>query len=224
MAIAFDAATDGGHNAGLTNSLTYAHTCTGSDLFLRVAVIGDLTTGADDVTGVTYNGVAMTLVRKIISIASFRCTYDFELFGASVGTHNVVVSSTTNHYLLSGCASYTGVAAPRDADDSTTSASDADGSLTKALTTTADNCWVLLMSAGFDGANDPPSAGVGVTRRTYDHAFGTWGLFDSNSAITPAGSYSTTWTYPVMPCDMLSIVMSVAPPAAAGKRFFLVPS
>ena len=55
MAIAFDAATDGGNNAGITTSLTFAHTCTGSNGFLDVCFSGDTIGGSDDVTGVTYN-------------------------------------------------------------------------------------------------------------------------------------------------------------------------
>ena len=69
MAIAFDAATDGGNvNPGTT--LTFAHTCTGSLGLLVVGFNGDNIGGADDVSSVTYNGVALTLADKQVNPAS----------------------------------------------------------------------------------------------------------------------------------------------------------
>ena len=58
--IAFDA-TANGQDSNVA-SLTWSHTCTGSDLVL---IVGVSTRGGDGdavPTGVTYNGVAMTLI------------------------------------------------------------------------------------------------------------------------------------------------------------------
>jgi hypothetical protein len=60
MAIAVDA-TSQDHSATAT-SLTFSHTCSGSNRILFVGIVGDITT--DTVTGVTYAGVSMTLVGK----------------------------------------------------------------------------------------------------------------------------------------------------------------
>lgn len=59
MAIAFDNAT-GTNTTGATNPLTFAHTCTGSNLLLIVVTMAEAFPPAASVTGVTYNSVAMT--------------------------------------------------------------------------------------------------------------------------------------------------------------------
>src|SRR5205809_294622 len=105
MPIAFDAVVDGGLT-NVTTTHSYAHTCAGSDRLLLVAVLIGAT--ADDVTGVTYNGVAMTRVGTIAD--SLRRVYLYELVGPASGTHNVVVSTGTNQLIIAGSASYTGVA------------------------------------------------------------------------------------------------------------------
>ncbi|HKM71461.1 MAG TPA: hypothetical protein VJX94_15630 [Stellaceae bacterium] len=93
--IAFVNAVDGGNNGGSTNSLTYSYTATtGPHSLLVVCVAGD--TSADDVTGVTYNSLPMTLAVKSIGTPTLRYTYTYYLVAASGwgGTsHNVVMSA-----------------------------------------------------------------------------------------------------------------------------------
>lgn len=56
MAIAFDATTTSSLGSAVT-SITFSHTCTGSNRILFVCTANN---GGANVTGVTYNGVAMT--------------------------------------------------------------------------------------------------------------------------------------------------------------------
>jgi hypothetical protein len=217
----FDAATDGGNNANLTNSLTYAHTCSGSDRLLVVVVVGDVHAGADDVTGVTYSGVSMTAGPKLTTLTSGRYFYTFYLLNPASGANNVVVSSATAHYLLSGAASYTGVGA-FDAQNTNTSLLDADGVLASTITIGATDAWAILFSFGFtDGS--PATAGTGSTRRGFDGTFGTWGIFDSNTALG-LGSYGMTFSYALSGSDMGAVLLSFGPAGVAARRFFLVPS
>ncbi len=67
--IAFDSATNGGSGTG--TSLTYAHTCSGSARLLRVGV-NLYNPGTDDLTGVTYAGVAMTQIGKISNSTAMK--------------------------------------------------------------------------------------------------------------------------------------------------------
>jgi len=99
MAIAFDATTDGGNTTA--TSLTYSHTCTGSNRILFVSVIGAI--GSDNVTGATYAGAAMTLVDKQ---ASARSTYLFYLIAPATGANNVVVSAGSSSFIWSAAAPY----------------------------------------------------------------------------------------------------------------------
>jgi hypothetical protein len=67
MAIAFDASSVGHQDFGGT--MTISHTCTGSNLVL-VAMAANASS-ADKVSGVTYNGTAMTRVRAETARISF---------------------------------------------------------------------------------------------------------------------------------------------------------
>lgn len=207
--IAFNAAADLGNNGGTTNSLTASYTVgTGSNRMLYVTVAGD--TAANDVTGVTYNGVAMTSL-----FAGFqggnslnRYIYSFFLLNPPSGSHSVVVSSSSNHYLLAGAADYTGVAQSGQPDAVTTNFSaPGAGSITTTLTTVAANSWIIASTPGFSG--NPPVAGTGDIRRTYDTTYTTWGIFDSNGGITPPAATSMTMT-----------VASSSPPLLCGMASF----
>jgi len=197
MAIAFNAATDGGNNGGSTNSLTFAHTCgAGADRLLVVGVAGDSAGGFDDITGVTYNGVAMTLAKKELADSASSTTrhaYQYFLVAPATGANNVVVSCTNNHYLLCGAADYTGMKQSGQ-PDATTSQETAVSALTQttSITPIAASSWAALMEGGYSGGGDiPPTAGAGCTRRAKDGTFGTWGIFDTNAEISAAHNMTT---------------------------------
>lgn len=213
MAIAYDAATDGG-NASST-SHTFSHTCGASATILFVAVIGDTTGGADDVTGVTYNSVSMTLVGKQTEATCNRFTYLYVLVSPATGANNVVISASSSHFLGGGAVSYTG-SSTGALDASTTNYGSATN-FTTSVTTVADNCWTVIVEGNYS-SDTPPTAGSGTTRRTYDAAYGTWGLFDSNAAITPAGSTSLITDRSGASSASAGIMASFAPAAAAGGQ------
>ena len=218
MAIAYDASTDGGDNGGSTTSLTYAHTCTGSDGLLTVAISGDTIGGADDISSVTYNSVGMTLITKITATIG-RYAYLYRLFSPSTGANNIVITCSSSHYILSVCSSYAGVSGA-GVDASTTNTAPAlSASITTSLTTVADNCWVIMGGYGYS-ASLPQVAGTGATLRK-SGTFGVTGIYDSNSAVTPAGSYSMTWSFATPPAGqaMGSILASFAPPGGGGTNW-----
>lgn len=196
MAIAFDAASDGG--AITATSLSWSHTCTGANRILFVGFNGDNSGGADDITGVTYNSVAMTLaVKKINPTSGDRNLYLYYLIAPATGSHTVTISASGSHNLSGGALSYTGAKQSSQPDATTTNVevSSASKTLTTAIVTVNDNSWSVLLEGCFDGSSGP-IAGTGATLRQLDtiSTFGAWGLFDSNAAIHPAGSYSMTTT------------------------------
>ncbi len=188
MAIAFDAATDGLNNGG-SGTLTFSHTATGSNLIGFVGLLGDVIGGADDISSVTWGGVAMTLIRKITSGPGGRFSYVYALAGPASGSQSIVVSSSSNHYLLAGAATYTGASQTGIPDNSTTNTAGTDP-ITTSLTTVADNCWTFLFAES--GSGGTFTAGTGSTFRKKDVAFSVWGILDSGNLIHPAGSYSMT--------------------------------
>lgn len=214
MAIAFNAAADGGNNGGSSTSLTFAYTCSsGSNRLLAVNVLGDVT---DNITGVTYNGVSMTLAAKLTPTGpdTPRWVYLFFLLAPATGSNNVIISANTTAYILAGAADYTGVNQTGQPDATTThTGSGSIMNLTSTITTVADNSWAILAEEG--GGGLPPTFDVGTTRRSFDAAFNTWGLFDSGGPITPAGSYTMKTDRGLASNTILHVIASFSPSGVA---------
>jgi hypothetical protein len=218
MAIAFTGAADLLNNGGTTNTYTKAYTVGAGSNLLLVGLIGDLSIfGNDDITGITYAGVSMTLWKKCITgiSATTRNSYLYALLNPATGANNVIISCTSNHYLIAVAADYSGVKTTGQPD---ATAIHTEVSLTStstgAVTTITDNDWVVLVSEGYD-ANKAPTAGAGSTRRAFDAAFGTLGLFDSNGVVTPPGSYSMTVNYPDVTTSQIDLILAAFAPSGA---------
>ena len=111
MAIAYDAqSSDTRFNSFGTNS-TWSHTCAGSDRVLLVGFgIYRASGDSDIVTGVTYNGAAMTKLGITVDAQSNTATYLFALANPATGANNIVVSySASTNYAWGVATSYTGV-------------------------------------------------------------------------------------------------------------------
>lgn len=180
--IAFDAVYKSETAPGL--SLTYSHTCTGSNLVLFVGA--HILSNSDFVSSITYNGVALTRVATVSSTGSSR-TYLYLLIAPATGTHDVVVNVSSPITIRATSGSYTGAQQVLQPDASTTQSTASGTTQTVSLSTVADNCWMISFCA--EGASNP-TAGTGTTLR--DSTTGR-ALGDSNAAIHPAGSYSMTW-------------------------------
>jgi hypothetical protein len=201
--IAFDAATSG----GLTNpgtSQIWSHTCSGTNRILFVEAFN--AGGGDILTGVTYAGVAMTLVNKV-TIDS-QSTQLFYLVAPATGTNNVVVSYSASTIILSNASSYTGANQSGQPDASTTHSGQvaANNNFTTTLTTIADNSWTILASRENSSASEVAS--TGSTQRVLNN--GGTGIYDSNGAITPAGSYSMSVKVG-QTADWMNVMASFAP-------------
>jgi hypothetical protein len=227
VAIAFDAATDGGNNGGSSNSLMFSHTVTGSNPILFVGFVGDAPTGSDDITGVSYGGVSCSLIAKRTDLSVNRFIYLYVLAGPSTGANNVVITCTNNHFLLAGSVSYTGAAQFGQPDSSNSNQAGDEQHVTVAVSTVADNCWTVLIGGGFE-SNDLLVAGAGSTRRTAEASFGTWALFDSNGPITPPAVTTMECHYTAAMTSfngtVTGIIASFAPFVAASTDTLLYPT
>lgn len=175
MAIAVDA---NGGNGGASG--TWSHTCTGSNLFLFVSTVGSV--GVDDVTSVTYNGVAMTKIASALTVGD-RYSTGWYLTNPATGANNVVMSSFGVG--AAGCStSYTGVAQTSPIESSTTAVFTGQTTGTTSLTSANANNWALM--ALWRNIVDVTS-GTGSFNRNIATPY----IFDSNG-ITGAGSYSMT--------------------------------
>lgn len=171
----------GGYTAG--NSHTQSFTVgSGSD---RVLIVGAMTQGGS-VTGVTYNGVSMTLLTSQNTTGGMEFSSIYYLVNPPSGAHNIVVSATGASYTFAAAADYTGVDQTTPLPTSNTAFSDStSGSpFSVSLTTTVDNSWLV----GCFNVNLSTSAGTGTTLRATGDSQRK--LYDSNGAKTPTGSYS----------------------------------
>lgn len=183
MAIAFDAKVDQTFTIGGT-SLTFAHVVgSGSNRLLVVGIEGNLTT--DNITGVTYAGVSMTLVAKFLSLNS-RWEYMFYLLNPTSGSNNVVISSNATTNIVAASASYTGVKQSGQPDASSTADQLTGTNITGTVTVVAANSW--LIAFGSNQVTNSPTAGANTTIRTINARF----MMDSNSDQA-AGSRSMNY-------------------------------
>lgn len=174
MGIAVDAVSNG---SVFATSLTVSHTVAGSN---RALVVGVIAGASDIVTGVTYDGVAMT--RVDVRNNGNSTAYMYYLLAPNTGTHDYVISVSGGAVTINAEGlSLTGVKQSGQPDASATSVASATTSLATSVTTIADNCIVVATYA-------VDSAGVtSITNATSVNAFMGY------SAIkTPAGGVTLT--------------------------------
>lgn len=225
MAIEFDAVGGGGNANAAT--LSWSHTSSGADRLGIVTFLGDLMTGADDISGVTWGGVAMTLIAKLTTHPSYssnpRMSYLYYILGQGTGSQTVEITAGSSHFLGGLSASYTGVKQSGQPDAFTTEQSpgEDDTSLNTALTTIEANCWIIGASSGYTSSpntNTPPfsTGDPNAERRGFEAEFGSIALFDSNGFVTAPGAYSFTIERSAAPhVGIHNIMASFAPETGA---------
>jgi hypothetical protein len=203
MALSFDSSAQAQSSSGAT-SLTYSHTC-GTGAYLTVGVL-DVNNA---VTGITYAGVSMSLLKTefffygvVVGIKTYG------LVSPATGANNVVVTKSVGSGVIDSC-SHSVLSASTTQPDATAGNHDPGpgnvSTLTTTVTTVADNSWTVLYGCNDNGGT--LTAGSGATIRS--QTGNGFGVFDSNGAITPAGSTSMTFTG--FSAHFVGIVVSVAP-------------
>jgi len=192
MAIAVDSTSL--NNQGTTGaSLTWSHTCTGTNLMLVVTVSLSASAANCRATGVTYNGVAMTK-----GVESSGATTDAKqsvwyLSNPDTGAHDVVVSLANNNLVTASSISFTGT------DGVGGSNSNGGGSTafsTVAVTTTGTN-GIIVDAHGDSSSTTPPSSDSStlhsVTRSNNGHASGYKTFVSGNQTRTWSISPNGYW-------------------------------
>lgn len=107
MAISINATSSA--SATNVNSLTFSHTVSGSDTILFVGISNNGNPPIA-ISGVTYNGSAMTAVWNTKGTCFYVGSALFYIINPTTGTNNVVISWTsTSGYVSAGAVSMTGV-------------------------------------------------------------------------------------------------------------------
>ena len=180
MAIAFDAVSHGVDGSG--TSLSWSHTCTGSNLILFVAALVDT---SHTVTSVTYNGVAMT---QIASVDAWTRTALYYLVAPATGTNTVTITASGNNPIYGRATSYTGASQTGVPDSFSTNTGTGTTSLNLTTTVVANNSW-LVGCIGND--SNTQTAGSNTTIR---YQLNGWSIIDSNGAQA-SGSRSMNCTF-----------------------------
>lgn len=199
--IAFDAASGGFVNPD--TSKTVSHTCSGTDRLLFVDVVGDGT--SDFISGVTYNGVSMTLITK--GQGSGRWLYSFYLIAPASGTHDIIASASSSCYIEINASSYNNAAQVAPEASSAASFSAGVSSKSQSVTTLTDRAWVVLFGLNQSGT---PAGGSGTTLR---NGALVGSILDSGGVVTPAASKTLTVTQ-ASNGEMGAIAVAFAPVGA----------
>lgn len=188
-------------------SLTYAHTCTGTNLLLFV-VVGYADSASDLITGVTYNGVAMTRIGTRKSSTNNDRSYLYALQAPATGANNVVVSRSSSGNIESGALSFTG------AQQSVTMDSTANGEAT--ATTITETTTVVTANSFLIGALYANRAQTGGANTTVtSNALNLRGLYSTASVSTGAQSLVSTQSDSTRSCWFMA---SFAPAATTAIK------
>lgn len=177
LAIAHDA------DSGATNNSTpLTHVITGSNTLLIAGTTGD---NSDNLSGLTYNSVSMTLAVKLNYTAD-RWNYLHSLIAPTTGSNSIAVTGLTYKSLMG--VSYTGCAQSSVIDTTYSQMELVPGTTSTAtMTVTASNCWLL---GGVYAPGSVAGTGGSVVRTT---DIGSMVLFDSNTTVgTGSQSISVT--------------------------------
>lgn len=217
VGIAYDTVSNSGAFAQ-SSSLSWNHTCTGTNLLLVVGVVTSGTTPSS----VKYNNVAMTLVTSQSGSGSGDLVLMYYLINPSTGTNSIAVAGLTNEVRAGGAVSLTGVNQSGQPDASGTVGNSSAPS--KAVVSVADNSWYVDIAgiglASGDTTFSSPSPG---TQRVNTHntvsSFGYSIAMQVYGPKTPAGSQTLSWSESIA-AGSDYIVASFSPVVTASPATF----
>lgn len=206
MAIAIDAAT--GLENTTANPAEFSHTCTGDDLILIVGVDDVQAAGNDNVTGVTYVGVAMTKIATQTHAGDTEAGTKtlWYLVAPATGSNTVSIATVNTPTIRAAAVSYTGCKQTGIPDNQTKSDSTSTTtSYALALTPVATDCWMAMWMSD---NSSTPAAGANTFARKVSGAGSGWGFFDSNGIVSGATTLTATFTSST---DQNGIAITLAP-------------
>lgn len=181
MALAFDTHGMNYVASGTTN--TQSITPTTAD----VLIVYTMVPLARTVSGITWNGVALTSIDT--QSASFFKLQAWYLKSPATGSNSLVATVDSSSESYVGAMFYSGADLTTQPDVSAKQNNASGTTITQTVTTVADNAWLTCCTLADAGGL---AASTGSTQRA--NQFGAFGIFDSNGAKSPAGSYSMVQT------------------------------
>jgi hypothetical protein len=193
-AITVDATSTAANNVTNVSSVTWSHT-THTGATLLVVQSGMVTTGTT-ISGITYNGSALTRAVQFYNTFNVQSEIWY-LANPSIGTANIVVTYAVDANKAlepkNGAISLFGTDTTNPIGATTTAGSNT-GAVTKSITTTAANSYLVDMieQSGTDLGSPTGSGQVQIWRDLNSAGGGTDGG-GSYTPTTSTGSYTMSW-------------------------------
>lgn len=197
--------------ASAVASVTWSHTTSASATLMVVTVYSNVV--GDNITSVTYNGVAMTLAVKQIISGSGDNSYIYYLANPTSGAHSVVINLSPSTRFVIGYAE-TLIGAGTTQPDST-NVLPVTGVITnpsQSTTVVAANSWLVAVFRG----GSSPSATSGAVRQNAEAGTNTY-MMDSNGTVA-SGSQTLSATNSSDTYN--GVIASFSPPGAVANSGF----
>ncbi len=212
MALTIDVASSANGGGTAVSSLTWAHTCGASANLLRVGV--SLRNGSSQtVTGITYNGVALTFVGAIANGTTVRSEF-WKLAAPTTGSsQNIVVTLSAAALVIAGAESYNGADSVLGAAVTAVGA----GTAPSVVASSATGEIVADTLTCSSGAGRTITVGAGQTQR-WNLQTGTSGADEISGGSTEAGAASVTMSWTISSSETWAIIAVPIMPLSAGYR------
>lgn len=166
------------------------------------------------ISGVTYNGVAMTTVVGNLNDSGDFGMNMWYLINPSTGANNIILTATASDGLAACATSFTGAKQSGQPDATGSAGPTTTDNFSQSVTTVADNCWIVW---GFYEGSGAATTGANTTVRQQELVAYGVGIADTNSAQTPAGSKTLNLTK--AGARWLGIMASFSPSLPATGNF-----
>lgn len=204
-----DATSQGGGNPSNGYPVSWSHTCSGTD---RLLVVGTThANGASSLTGITYNGVAMTMIAQQAGLANLINSALFYMINPPSGTHTITISGGGGSPTIWGAAASFTNADQTTQPDSFAQGQAQSGNPSLSTTVVANNSMLVAIYNLLD--NNAPNAGTGMTQLQIYQGSQS-GIFGYSGLGVGTGSQSMTVN--AAGTDWYAGIMASFKPAAGG--------
>lgn len=221
MAITVDTANASSSSGGSVSSLTFSNTVSSGATLLLVGAGWQDTATFKTITGVTYNGVAMTAVSGTQMNNNDQQSQMWYLVSPASGTHDVVITwssaPTTSVCGIAVSMSGSNTGTPFGATVTTSSDLGPSSPFNHNITTTGTNSVIVDLLSTDRNMTDLSTSQTNIAQVTYTNA--RTGM--SYKSAATATTYTMTWTSSGPAAQVRSWIVEVleAPSATSGMFF-----
>lgn len=189
--VVFDAASNSTYKTA-ASTYSWSHTCTGSNRYLTVG-ISMLSVAGSSVSSITYNGVALSLIKAQASVSGAVRAELWGLIAPASGSNTIAVTLSASLDSIGGAVSFTGVhqVSPYEGANSATATNVGAADATVDVTTVSVNDVCIDVVA-----SDDTAITVGTGQTSQNNVTGTLGsgAMSTEGPKNPSGAVTMSWT------------------------------